>query len=156
MRYFAYGSNLNKKHMMWRCKNAKDLGVYTLEGYQLTFRYYADIIPMEGQSVIGGLWEITTDDEVSLDKYEGYPELYRKHTQDGIMFYYMRDDTRGLELPAHGYLEGMLEGMEHFDLPPIETLNHNLGNPPMDNKAFIGDQVETSIRLIADSLGLTL
>ena len=142
--------------MKWRCRDAKDLGVYTLKGYQLTFRYYADIIPMEAQSVIGGLWEITTDDEVRLDKYEGYPELYDKHIQDEIMFYYMRDDARELQLPAHGYLEGMLEGMQHFDLPPIETLNHNLGNPPMDDQSSIGDQVETSIRLIAGSLGLEL
>lgn len=156
MRYFAYGSNLNKKHMKWRCKDAIDLGVYTLEGYQLTFRYYADIIPIEGKSVIGGLWEITQEDEVRLDNYEGYPELYKKEYQDGIMFYRMKDETRKLEFPAHGYLEGMLVGMEHFKLAPIETLNQNLGNPPLQNSSITGDQVEVSVQLIAKSLGLEL
>lgn len=156
MRYFAYGSNLNKKHMKWRCMDAKDLGVYTLEGYQLTFRYYADIIPVEGNSVIGGLWEITPEDEAKLDKYEGYPELYKKEYQDDIMFYRMRDETRELEFPAHGYLEGMLVGMEHFELSPIETLNQNLGNPPIQNKSMPKDQVEVSIQLIAEALGLEL
>ena len=142
--------------MKWRCKDAKDLGVYRLEGYQLTFRYYADIIPIEGKSVIGGLWDITTEDEVKLDKYEGYPDLYKKEYQDGIMFYRMRDDTRKLEFPTHGYLEGMLVGMEHFELSPIETLNQNLGNPPLQNRLITKDQIEVSIQLIAESLGLEL
>lgn len=156
MKYFAYGSNLNIKHMQWRCQNAVPLGTYTLQGYQLVFRYYADVVPAQDKSVKGGLWEISEEDEKSLDRYEGYPALYEKCYDRDIMFYRMLDNARDIELPGLGYLEGMLEGMENFGLSPLNDLNHNLGNPSPKHLNPEGDILQQAVRLIADAMGVQL
>ena len=76
--YFAYGSNMNHKHMQFRCPKAKFIGTYTLSGYELVFRSVADVQQSEDSSVTGALFEITENCERSLDIYEGYPNLYTK------------------------------------------------------------------------------
>ena len=156
MKYFAYGSNLNIKQMQWRCPTAVPLGAFTLQGYQLVFRIYADIIPASEQSVKGGLWEISEKDEKALDRYEGYPTLYEKYFQGDIMFYRMLDDAYDLQMPALGYLEGMLEGMENFGFSPLEDLNNNLGNSPIQDLVREGDLLQHVMRLIADTMDIEL
>ena len=156
MKYFAYGSNLNVGQMQWRCTNAVPLGPYTLQGYQLVFRFYADITPTHGKSVKGGLWEITDEHEKLLDRYEGYPELYGKYYEDDIMFYRMREDAYDLKLPTLGYLGDMLEGMENFGFSLLEDFNNNLGNPPPPDLAREGDLLQRAMRLIAESMGIDL
>ena len=156
MKYFAYGSNLNQEHMQWRCKDAMCLGPHTLQGYQLVFRFYADIIPSQDNSVKGGLWEISENDEVALDRYEGYPDLYEKCYDGDIMFYRMRDENRNYGLPSNGYLEDLLEGMEDFRLDPLIDLNTNLGNTPSQATNNRGDNVRHAIQIIADALGIEL
>ena len=156
MKYFAYGSNLNQKYMQWRCKDALSLGTYMLQGYQLVFRYYADIIPSQNNVVKGGLWEISENDETALDRYEGYPDLYEKCYEDDIMFYRMCDEDRNYSLPSNGYLEDLLEGMEDFGLDPLRDLNANLGNNPLQATNSKGDNVRHAMQLIADALGIEL
>jgi len=114
--------------MQYRCPDAVKLCPFTLENYQLVFRYYADIIPVTGQSVTGGLWEISEADERQLDLYEGYPTFYEKYYVDNIMFYRMCEPGRDFELPSPLYLASLLEGMNDFGLS-IEDLNNNLGQP---------------------------
>lgn len=128
MKYFAYGSNLNIKQMQYRCPDAVKLHPFTLENYQLVFRHYADIIPVAGQSVTGGLWEISEADERYLDRYEGYPTFYEKYYVDDMMFYRMCETGRELVLPSPAYLASLLEGMNDFGLS-IADLNNNLGKP---------------------------
>ena len=142
--------------MQWRCQDAVPLGAYTLQGYQLVFRFYADIIPESDNSVKGGLWEISERDEEILDRYEGYPSLYEKYYDNDIMFYRMHNVDQDLRLPTLGYLEGMLEGMENFSLSPLEDLNDNLGNPPLQAPVPEGDLLQHAIQLIADVMGLPL
>ncbi len=154
VKYFAYGSNLNHEHMQWRCKDATSLGVHTLQGYQLVFRYYADIIPSQDNSVKGGLWEISESDEVCLDKYEGFPNLYEKYFEGDIMFYRMRDESKIYDLPSNGYLEDLLEGMENFGLDPLLDLKANLGDPISQKAKVSGDNVECAMLIIADALGI--
>ena len=43
MLYLAYGSNLNKKQMSFRCPKAKALESCILSGYKLEFRRVANI-----------------------------------------------------------------------------------------------------------------
>ena len=79
--YVAYGSNLNKKQMQYRCPTAKYVGVGELQGYELQFKgrersAFATIGRMDGASVPVGLWEIQARDERSLDMYEGFPSQY--------------------------------------------------------------------------------
>ena len=148
MKYFAYGSNLNIEHMQFRCADAVPAGTFTLQDYQLVFRYYADIIPVPGQSVTGGLWDISERDEKSLDRYEGYPILYGKYYEADIMFYRMRDTERALKLPGDDYLKIVLEGMDDFGLS-LEVFRNNLGNPePIINPTKQETPVKQAMRLI--------
>ena len=76
--YIAYGSNMNIEQMSRRCPNAKPIGKYVLKNYKLEFRGVANIIKCEGAETPVALWLITENCEKSLDRYEGYPHLYRK------------------------------------------------------------------------------
>ena len=76
--YFAYGSNMNHKHMQYRCPKAKFIVDIHITGYELVFRSVADVQQSEDSSVTGALFEITEDCERSLILYEGYPNLYTK------------------------------------------------------------------------------
>ena len=77
--YFAYGSNLNLGQMAVRCPQAEVTGKAVLEGYELAFRRgVLTILPKEGGRVNGLLWRVNAWDELTLDRYEGYPHLYTK------------------------------------------------------------------------------
>lgn len=82
--YIAYGSNLNLEQMKYRCPTAKVVGSTKLEGYQLRFcgalrGAVATIEPAAADSYVPVLiWDIQPEDELVLDRYEGYPHLYRK------------------------------------------------------------------------------
>lgn len=83
--YLAYGSNLHIEQMAQRCPTAQVLGPAKLKGYRLTFRgaygcAVANIEPDVTGMVPVLLWEIEALDEKALDRYEGYPVLYRKET----------------------------------------------------------------------------
>lgn len=69
--YIAYGSNMNKSQMERRCPGAKVLGKAYLENWQLTFPHYANIERSEGKKTPALIWEITNENESSLDRYEG-------------------------------------------------------------------------------------
>ena len=79
--YIAYGSNLNLPQMAFRCPTAKVVGTSEVKGYELLFRggsrgAVATIEPLEGSSVPVLLWKIRPQDEIALDRYEGYPEMH--------------------------------------------------------------------------------
>ena len=76
--YMAYGSNLNLRQMALRCPGAKVFGTSMLDGYQLIFSGVATIIPRDSAQVPAAVWEIDSECERALDRYEGYPTLYRK------------------------------------------------------------------------------
>lgn len=76
--YFAYGSNMDKHQMEYRCPGAICLGVALLNDYTLVERKYADIDKCSGKVVPGLLWSITINDLLSLDLYEGFPQLYTR------------------------------------------------------------------------------
>lgn len=81
--YIAYGSNMNIEQMANRCPTAMRVGTAELKNYMLTFRgghdsAVATVEPKPGGSVPVVLWSITPADEAALDRYEGWPWLYRK------------------------------------------------------------------------------
>ena len=116
MQYFAYGSNMNVSQTQQRCPGITRIGKSQLNGFRLVFNYHADIIPEEGCTVHGGLWQITADHENALDRYEGYPEYYGKYYQDGIMFYRMQETGGDYEPPASWYLKIVIQGYKDFGL----------------------------------------
>jgi len=81
--YAAYGSNLNILQMSARCPTAKTVGTTVLKDYTLLFRgphagAVATVEPCKGDTVPVLIWELTPADELALDRYEGFPFLYRK------------------------------------------------------------------------------
>ena len=76
--YIAYGSNINLEQMAYRCPNSKIVSKEMLKGYELEFRGVATIVPNDKSEVPILIWEIDERDEHSLDRYEGFPNLYRK------------------------------------------------------------------------------
>lgn len=126
--YVAYGSNLHLEQMADRCPTAKVVGAAILKGRRLLFRGYrggavATVEAHKGGGVPVLVWEITPDDEAALDRYEGWPFLYRKETvriqlngkRTSAMVYIMNTkgrwgEYRPLNQPGAGYYATILEG----------------------------------------------
>ena len=133
--YLAYGSNLNKKQMAYRCPDAEPVATGELHGWQLLFRgsktgSYLTIERKTGGTVPFAIWKISEDDEESLDRYEGYPTFYRKEmitvtgksVNDGLKrrynaLVYIMDERRPIGVPSTYYMRTCLEGYEDFGLP---------------------------------------
>lgn len=120
--YLAYGSNLNLEQMANRCPTAKVVGASQINDHRLLFRgahagAVATIEPCKGDNVPVLVWEITPADEAVLDRYEGWPFLYRKETVkvklDGKTvkaMVYIMNDGRPLGQPSCYYYSTILEG----------------------------------------------
>jgi len=118
--YLAYGSNLNKKQMSYRCPTAKPVGAALIYGWELCFRGVADIVKSKDPNMVlpVGIWEIEPGDEYELDIYEGYREdgkgLYDKINVCGIMTYQMT--RRDIAKPSKTYFNIIREGYQDFGL----------------------------------------
>jgi len=103
MRYFAFGSNLNRRQFAARCPGSRPVSRATLRGWRLAFRLpaappchvripgrpgaaqaggngHADIVRQKGGVVHGALYEVTDGDLAALDRYEGAPVYYHRIT----------------------------------------------------------------------------
>lgn len=137
--YIAYGSNLNVEQMTCRCPTAKVYGKGILKGYRLLFKGRPDNAYLTIEAKVGGevpvvVWDIKPEDELSLDRYEGYPSFYYKEdipveleTGEVVeaMVYIMTNKIRdriNLNLPSEYYLNAVSEGYEEFgfDLKYLE------------------------------------
>ena len=81
--YLAYGSNLNVAQMQRRCPTARVVGTAEIKDYELLFKgsmtgSYLTIEKAEGKAVPVAVWEVKKQDEIALDRYEGYPSFYYK------------------------------------------------------------------------------
>jgi len=76
--YLAYESNINLEQMAFRCPDSKVVTTGMISGYELQFKRVATIEPKEGSEVPVLIWELGGQDELSLDRYEGFPNIYRK------------------------------------------------------------------------------
>lgn len=137
--YLAYGSNLNVRQMAWRCPGATPVGAATLDGWQLAFRgsgtgAYLTIVPREGSTVPVGVWSITEEDELSLDRYEGFPHFYYKQTMRvnlggkknvDALVYIMRED-RPAGFPDFSYVRTCAIGYNdfNFEIDPLLDAVH--------------------------------
>ena len=106
--YLAYGSNLNLRQMARRCPHAELLGYTYLEDTRLIYRgslsgYYLSIEAAKGSRTPCGVFRITPQDERSLDRYEGYPELYGKVVYRGLSLYAMDGTRRPGTIEAMAY-----------------------------------------------------
>lgn len=114
--YVAYGSNINLPQMSFRCPHSKVVGTAMVKGWELEFRGVATIVPKPNAEVPVLLWELDPRDIPALNRYEGFPHLYRQQeieveTPDGKakgMVYLM---NRGqISPPSQGYLQTIWDG----------------------------------------------
>ena len=122
MLYFAYGSNLNHFQMKKRCKDSIFLKNINLKDFKLTFRSKyraADIEYNKGSIVPGGLFKISRIDEIKLDKYEDFPNLYSKYyffyDKNKVMTYVMVVKSSFM-FPSRKYLETIIRGYKDCKL----------------------------------------
>ena len=120
--YLAYGSNLNLPQMADRCPTARLIGASQMKGCKLVFRglngqAVATVEPCKGKEVPVLLFEITKDDELALDRYEGWPYLYRKEkakvklgnkTVEAML--YVMNEGRPLGQPSLYYYSVIYDG----------------------------------------------
>lgn len=139
--YIAYGSNLNLEQMKHRCPTAEVVGATTLHNWQLKFRggkhsAVATIERRRGSRVPVLVWRIQPRDEAALDRYEGWPHLYRKETlritvngkRVYAMAYIMNEAHHSYGMPSMGYLYTInagyqMAGFDHNIL--IEAVNNS-------------------------------
>ena len=76
--YLAYGSNLSIEQMKIRTPDARIIGTAMLKGWQLLFRKFATVKKNFKFQTPVLVWEISEQDEKNLDRYEGFPNFYKK------------------------------------------------------------------------------
>ena len=130
--YIAYGSNLNIRQMRLRCPSARIIGTSEIPDYELLFKgsktgSYLTIEPKEGSSVPVAAWEVSAEDELVLDRYEGFPTFYYKKEMmlpiKGIRsgkirmrntFVYIMHEDRPFGVPSKFYMQTCLSGYKSF------------------------------------------
>lgn len=132
--YIAYGSNLNLPQMAFRCPTAKVVGTSEIRDYELLFRgsrqsAVATVEPSKGGSVPVLLWTLKDKDLQALDRYEGYPNFYRKEILEVELkgktvpaMVYIMNDGHPLGSPSDYYLNTIMEGYQSagFDTEILE------------------------------------
>ena len=166
--YVAYGSNLHIGQMAHRCPTAKVVGASWLNGQRLLFRgghggAVATVEPHKGGKVPVLAWEITPTDELALDRYDGFPYLYRKEkvkiNLDGkrrtAMVYVMNTEGRGgehrpLNQPGAGYYTTILDGYKvaGFD---VDILRQATEDSVETNGASLTEEIMDDIEKVRSS-----
>ncbi len=118
--------------MKFRCPTARVVGTASIKDYELLFKgsksgSYLTIEKAAGKMVPVAVWAVEDSDEVSLDRYEGYPAFYYKKKMQinylGIKtnkeykvaaFVYIMHEDRCLGIPSKYYVETCLEGYTSF------------------------------------------
>ena len=125
--YLAYGSNLNLRDMSYRCKKAIPIGSTVLTNYRLVYKGSADgyayltIEPSKDSLVPVGIFNISFFDELRLNKYEGYPELYYKEhfpiniaNKEARALIYIMKNNFDYHLPNDQYIDTCMMGYDYF------------------------------------------
>lgn len=136
--YLTYGSNLNLQQMKYRCPTAKPIGKINLEDYRLMYKgsednyAYLTIEKSKGSELPLGLFEVSYLDILSLDKYEGYPNLYSKfyipiqvEGKKKKALIYIMNNGYDYHISSEEYVTTCLEGYDDFEFD-INILNQAL------------------------------
>ena len=160
--YFAYGSNLCVQQMSRRCPDAADprRAVLADHDWLINERGVATVAPFAGSEVHGVVWRISDRDLATLDSAEGVPVRYSRdrltvHTDGGPAEAWVYIDHRvDPGPPRPGYLERIIDGAQHHDLPHrwIDFLRRwDPVNWPRPSLAATSTGPQTLSELLADS-----
>ena len=120
--YIAYGSNINLEQIAYRCPHSKVVGTSEIKDFELEFRGVATIVPKENASVSVLIWELDERDLPTLNRYEGWPRLYRQekmnfeldgHSYEGMAYLMNRGE---ISPPSQQYYNTILQGYRENDL----------------------------------------
>jgi hypothetical protein len=128
--YFAYGSNLDAEQMKQRCPSARMRFTAELPDHRLGFTYFskrwrggaADLLPEEGSSIWGVVWELARAELPLLDGFEaGYHRIgLTVRCGDGelqdVLSYTVRGE-KGSFPPTAAYRDKMLRWGAHWAFP---------------------------------------
>jgi len=131
--YIAYGSNINLEQMAYRCPHSKVVGTSEIKDFELEFRGVATIVPKENASVPVLIWELDERDLPILNRYEGWPRLYRQEnmefeldgrTFEGMAYLMNRGE---ISPPSQQYYNTILQGYREngLDESYLETALEN-------------------------------
>ena len=113
--YLAYGANLNRAEMAFRCPAAVPVEAVELEGWQLEFCGHATVQQNAHGRLQAGVWAISDECEANLDRFEGWPVYYRKQVitvrDEPTMMYIAVPQT-----PTAGYLKCLAQGYTDWGL----------------------------------------
>lgn len=125
--YLAYGSNLNLEQMAFRCPNARTMGTMNLKDYRLVYKgaenghSYLTIEPCKDSNVPLGIYEVSSLDIFSLDKYESYPTFYSKYfipikmgDKNERALIYIMNEGFDYHIPSLEYIATCKKGYEDF------------------------------------------
>jgi gamma-glutamylcyclotransferase (GGCT)/AIG2-like uncharacterized protein YtfP len=108
---------MNVEQMGYRCPTAKVAGFCVLKNWELVFRGCASIERKKGGEVPAVIWEIDKTAELALDRYEGFPRLYRKefiranvNGKSRILMVYVMNPVRDYNTPTEYYFDVIKEG----------------------------------------------
>jgi cation transport regulator ChaC len=126
IRYFAYGSNMDRDMMRTRCRQAVPCGVATLPGFRfiITSDGYASIVRCPRSVVYGIVWRLAPRDLAALNLYENlaaglYTTMMTAIRSAGrnqsALTYVARSRIKGR--PRPGYMAGVIAAARQWDLP---------------------------------------
>lgn len=126
--YFAYGSNLDPKQMESRVGPFQEALKARLPRFRLIFRGYskmwngatADIEPCGKKIVYGVVYKISKQQLRKLDKFEGFPNVYKRTWVKVIVenkeilsaVTYIRVNKEPRAPPSKQYLETIIRGLK--------------------------------------------
>lgn len=137
--------------MARRCPTATVVGSAMIQDYELVFRgsmsgYYASIEKCEGAVVPVLVWDIRKSDEYALDRYEGYPNFYKKEMmnvnvngKDFNAMVYALPSHHEIGEPSWNYINTILQGYDDagFDYKIlIDALDKNMQNIEQEYEEF--------------------
>lgn len=136
--YIAYGSNLNIEQMSQRCPTATIWKKGILKDWTMLFcsicgPAYATIKKETGSNVPVMIWEIDSQSESALDRYEGYPSFYYKKNIEATLdngeiitgMVYIMNSQAVPGIPSKTYLKTIYDGYLDNNLD-ISYLKHFL------------------------------
>jgi gamma-glutamylcyclotransferase (GGCT)/AIG2-like uncharacterized protein YtfP len=147
--YIAYGSNLNISQMESRCPGAALRGTGAVKGFELSFRgtpgnAHATITESGDAEVPVAVWEITSEDERRLDRYEGFPNYYfKKHLNVNM--------DNGDEITAMAYI---MDASMQYGAPSAEyaySVREGYNECRLDHK-YLEDAIKNSMAKYMDGL----
>jgi gamma-glutamylcyclotransferase len=126
--YYAFGSNMEEGQMKRRCPSATGGRFVSLKGYSLTFCGHskgwggavATIRHDEQGIVYGRVWEVSWNDLIRLDGFEGHPYVYERRLMtldDGTeAMIYIKPIKGDVASPSESYFTTIARGYQQVDL----------------------------------------